>query len=1518
MVSCLCSENCLSHYAYTLNGLARLNKPSKMYVCMFTQSKRRSYSEYNSVWHFKEILKFLNSPDASDEPDSRTTSLDFLRSCNYTVDSTAPTMQPEEDELMNNFASDIVKSVVNKVKNDYYSGHYEGDMHNRERRDSDELELTFPENDGRRRSVRFHNDEHIIPNLLSGSTLTPGSSNALKPVSEHVLTPVPSPIPPELLHRDSITEEPAKGVTLVETLLLRLLDDLNNQRLSRPDLETLTSYCLQVLRTHDLTSKIEEFQEQHELKRTTSSEVASELVQFTLDKMLDDVKSGSVNDNDLTTITLALVRQRNQISPNMCLENDIRDHILETLEKIGSEEGGIKDYVTKSLNKIDSEARLDCFVAAVLSQAVADIKSGVIDSEGLKLIGSNVIAHSQSRPVVALSESEMKSSVEEVLQKIDITDLKENNTIYAIISSYYTVNQQNREIVKDFVVEVFPKICATMKAPDSDRIKKNIKEFRKELKGESVSDMDINKLGLQIMYVGKKCLPPTIQETCKGYKELIKNVKQVLDRNEFKKEVDRVLCEYFIRDKMQRSGESPGYSTIYNPSPESKVAINVVLGTMDRIIRDVYTHHIPPELLTALASEIYALAQKYDSIFDPSEEPSIKPGMPVLNRIYEKFRENQIGFKDAKWMFATIFHTYCDPDSVIVSTEFKDICPNDRALIGNLVDETINKIVQTVAMEIKEELDGDNISVVEIEDLVREELHGLNEGRERPAELSHVEGDLENILQGCLSKAARDIARHVEGVESDISVESRTKLSDMSFMGKVVDFISSALDHLTQNIKSGDIKSSTVLEFLNRVSGSDVKQLAPIQHQELLEEIRLNIERKREESEYFSNLASLFSEITLDPKSTTSGLRAISKILSSIDSEVLMEFVQAAMLCVLSYIQSDRSASKDVPITNETSFHRIESLLLVRKVLNYVVDNVSHIVKANDAKKSGSKSIFKRFSSKKLDNKDSRSLYECIISAFEDANDNLSQERSNILTPNVLATTDEKVLEHILDVTDLIQRRCDGKEPKTVMSDEFEIICEMMINSINDMERSLERPKDLILAFGSSMIEFDEENIQHYVLGAIKDALFYFNPNMAHSVASNSSRDTVLLRETSGTSNASDSTRGTTASVSKVPSQAIEIMVKSVLSSVVADQKSQLEVPESGIRKPSLTDAEGKTSKTDYEKDPSITTLKPILGSHPLDIGEDDISSALSYITMKPRATHHNPPEHEARQSYRSLVCPDVHNYSQTKHAITEMIGSERAGSGAVVTLMEESESEDSSDSSYSAESCRVLEITGHDGLSSTEVVFDGNGENLNSSENKTKSSTEVMSKASNQSIKTSSNPVPKSNLSLRRGASLESESNRSRESVKKQSSLGVSPSATLKQSTSTKKPETQTLAKSSSIASNKHKSSDIVAQHRDSKTCNVALKSSKEATSKSSSSSLKSKNSISASVDQSKNNNGPSIVGASSKQLTETHPPVNDSTSVESQRSSQNDVMAIASLCGSHKSSIVVRETDESMKEQI
>lgn len=138
-------------------------------------------------------------------------------------------------------------------------------------------------------TVRFGKDDSIPPNRAVDRT-------KLRPVSDHVLTPISTPC----VIGKVISTEKCSEMKLVESLLNRLLDDLNRGRLTEEEVNLLTGYAMDVV-----YNRIKGVGVSYDMGK-----IAESVVEFTLEKILNDIRSDNVPHEEVTEMAALMICKR--------------------------------------------------------------------------------------------------------------------------------------------------------------------------------------------------------------------------------------------------------------------------------------------------------------------------------------------------------------------------------------------------------------------------------------------------------------------------------------------------------------------------------------------------------------------------------------------------------------------------------------------------------------------------------------------------------------------------------------------------------------------------------------------------------------------------------------------------------------------------------------------------------------------------------------------------------------------------------------------------------------------------------------------------------------------------------------------------------------------------------------------------------------------------------------------------------------------------------------------------------
>ncbi|XP_045175932.2 uncharacterized protein LOC123536657 [Mercenaria mercenaria] len=429
------------------------------------KERRRSPKKtFHSSWKLQDVLKAFEVPDYATKRNDPA----FMAMLNAAIDGAVDMVtSPEklEERHLKEQARSIVNNVIERVKTDIYP-HY----------------LQMLDNEGenealKSKSVRFSSDEEEI-RAASSDSLT-NESVRLKPVSEHILTPCASQLELTKLEAEAILGSPEiadniSSVSFVETLLLRLLDDLSSGRLSKDDIMKLASYSMDIIQSAEAEKSdvIMEEPEESEgegpyLASSSSSTIARKMVDFTLGKILKDIKNGNVHHDDLASLTMSF------------LDNVVSS---ESSESVSISETELEAYIEETIKRATSsamdpredspvcEALLDDFMVMTLKSLIKDLEEEVLTKEQVQLLAMSV--KEEARQILSSDSNvyvENRDGVQKVLQDV-LRELQSGavdcktiyQTVFAISYSYNTIKTQlsasakkNTELIKDilFVVE---------------------------------------------------------------------------------------------------------------------------------------------------------------------------------------------------------------------------------------------------------------------------------------------------------------------------------------------------------------------------------------------------------------------------------------------------------------------------------------------------------------------------------------------------------------------------------------------------------------------------------------------------------------------------------------------------------------------------------------------------------------------------------------------------------------------------------------------------------------------------------------------------------------------------------------------------------------------------------------------------------------------------------------------------------------------------------------------------------
>ena len=181
------------------------------------------------------------------------------------------------------------------------------------------------------------------------------------------------------------------SVSFVETLLLRLLDDLNSNRLTNDEIMKLASYSMEVLQNRELEAQKdrmimeseEEFDEPWAVA-SSSSIMAKKMVDFTLGKIVHEIKSGRIPEGDMAALTGRVLGFGADEEEEDIPESELDEFIDETMQTCVS---GMHD---RNLNSPVCDALLDDFMVNTLQNLIKDLENEVLTKDQIQSLAKTV------------------------------------------------------------------------------------------------------------------------------------------------------------------------------------------------------------------------------------------------------------------------------------------------------------------------------------------------------------------------------------------------------------------------------------------------------------------------------------------------------------------------------------------------------------------------------------------------------------------------------------------------------------------------------------------------------------------------------------------------------------------------------------------------------------------------------------------------------------------------------------------------------------------------------------------------------------------------------------------------------------------------------------------------------------------------------------------------------------------------------------------------------------------------
>ncbi|XP_062603625.1 uncharacterized protein LOC134265435 [Saccostrea cucullata] len=424
---------------------------------------RRDRYRYESLWALEDILREISLSNLWFSGKQSTGQ--FLQLINEALDIEIKKLgeempgYPNEREI-NRKAREIVDSVLHKVKTDVYPAY---------------LQMRTEEQKGK---VKFGKDDTIPPNREVDRAI-------LRPVSEHVLTPIPSPF---LVKRFAMTEKSSE-MKLVENLLNRLLDDLNRGRLTEEEISQLSRYAMNVVSC--------------QLHAEESEWIAEDVVEFTLNKVRHDIKTGALPYEEVTEMAAILVgRKKDDSFSDISISSDdehLQKFIDDTIESI------VKDPDLGRDSPIH-DAMLDEWIINTLKEITDDIDQGRL-SKGMvaEMVSMMTREDVERNDIQTLALRPFFEKIIDDLESGESTSLYK--VVHAVVSSYHAykvgVLESYAELIS-LITERFRQAIEKEGLKESETNFDNLQEAALKLTSTALSHVKMSEIVTSLTDVFKE------------------------------------------------------------------------------------------------------------------------------------------------------------------------------------------------------------------------------------------------------------------------------------------------------------------------------------------------------------------------------------------------------------------------------------------------------------------------------------------------------------------------------------------------------------------------------------------------------------------------------------------------------------------------------------------------------------------------------------------------------------------------------------------------------------------------------------------------------------------------------------------------------------------------------------------------------------------------------------------------------------------------------------------------------
>ncbi|XP_052222225.1 uncharacterized protein LOC127838469 isoform X2 [Dreissena polymorpha] len=472
----------------------------------------------------------------------------FMEMLNAVIDGAVDTVTDHSDTIgLEEEAHRIVKDVISKVKNDIYPHYLQ--MLAAEERSIPHQQLEASKS----RSVRFSNDDSDtsqscpLVTIHSSSDVYNEVPAQYKPVTDHVLTPCASALQMAADDDDAIPEasdiEKTAPITFVETFLLRLLDDLNSGRLSEEDIAKLASYCVDqfgssktAAQGEGVTSSVVECQTGETYVTTSSSSViAAKMVDFTLDKILTQLYSGSITPDELASLTVSLIDlvTGSQSPDDMSNDSELDGYIKDTLRTATS------SALDPREDSPVCDAIVDDFVLKTLSHLIQDLENDSLTKEQIKLIAKSIKDGQQDVPAKD-EQSDIHNFLQNMLHQLELGTMDFQSLyqiVFAIVYTYKQIKEPQSDGFENRVTSLLRELLQTVEQQvDSGMIEdidiSIVREANNRMTNSSLDMDQIQEISTSIVNLCEVDIPVALHSAASTVETVLSQTKEKLQNNE--------------------------------------------------------------------------------------------------------------------------------------------------------------------------------------------------------------------------------------------------------------------------------------------------------------------------------------------------------------------------------------------------------------------------------------------------------------------------------------------------------------------------------------------------------------------------------------------------------------------------------------------------------------------------------------------------------------------------------------------------------------------------------------------------------------------------------------------------------------------------------------------------------------------------------------------------------------------------------------------------------------------------